>query len=139
MISNNHEHLWGFISCKVLLSQFSFYFISWLLGIPNNLGINNLLLLIFQVCYHFSFTMPFIDDKSLIFTYSNNKLPLNPIIYSFVVLSLTVKFNPFCVYFCIWCETVVQFDPFAWSCSVFPIPSIEEVVFSSLYILASLS
>ena len=38
----------------------------------------------------FPFTMPAIEEKSLIFVYSNNEFFLNSVIYSFVVLSLSV-------------------------------------------------
>lgn len=39
----------------------------------------------------FPFTMPFTEEKSLIFVYSNNEFFLNSVIYSFVVLSLSIS------------------------------------------------
>ena len=41
------------------------------------------------------------------------------------------------VYFCIWGDKLVQFDSSACTCPVFPIPFIENSVYSPLYILAS--
>ena len=29
-------------------------------------------------------------------------------------------FNPFCIYFYVWCKTVVQFQSFAYGCPIFP-------------------
>ena len=46
-------------------------------------------------------------------------------------------FNPFLVYFCMWCEKVIRFDSFACNYPVLPTPFIEEVVFSPLCTLAS--
>ena len=49
---------------------------------------------------------------------------------SFRVLGLTFKpLIHFEFYLCIWCEKVVQFDSFAYSCPIFPMSFIEEAVF----------
>ena len=36
----------------------------------------------------------------------------------------------FWVYFCVWCEKVVQYDSFTCSCPISPTPCNEEAVFS---------
>ena len=60
--------------------------------------------------------------------------------YSFKVYSLTFKsFIHFTFIFCICCEKVVQIHSFARSCTVFPVTSIENAVFSPFYVLASLT
>ena len=63
-------------------------------------------------------------SKSLLPMFSSKK------IYHFG--SYVYVFDPFGIYFCAWCERVVQFDSFASSCPVFPSPFIEEAVFSPL-------
>ena len=52
---------------------------------------------------------------------------------SFMVSSLIFVFNPFLTYFCAY-ERVVQFDSFAYSCSVFP-KQLNEGAIYPLYIL----
>ena len=47
----------------------------------------------------------------------------------FIVSGLTIVFNLFWVYFCIWYEKIIHFDSFAYSCSIFPTVFIEETVF----------
>ena len=51
---------------------------------------------------------------------------------SFMVSSLIFVFNPFLTYFCAY-QRVVQFDSFAYSCSVFPKPLTEEAIYPSVY------
>ena len=58
------------------------------------------------------------------------------IFHSFLWLS-NIPLCIYSVYFCIWCEDVVQFDSFAYSYPFSPTPFIKEVVLFPLYILAS--
>ena len=57
---------------------------------------------------------------------------------SFAGLGLYIHvFNPLWANFCVWCEIFAQFCSSACGCPVFPIPFIEGIVLSLLYILAS--
>ena len=57
---------------------------------------------------------------------------------TFMASGLIFVFNSFWLYFCLWGETVVQFDSFTCNCPIFPTPFIEEDDFTPiLYILAS--
>ena len=44
-------------------------------------------------------------------------------------LSHIEVFHPFGVYLCVWCERVVRFHSFAYSCPIFPAPFTEQAVF----------
>ena len=54
-------------------------------------------------------------------------------------LSHIEVFHPFGVYLCVWCERVVKFHSFAYSCPIFPAPFIEETVFFPFDIFSCLS
>ena len=56
--------------------------------------------------------------------------------WSFMVSALTFKSNPFWVNFCTWCNKVVQFDSFAYSCPVWGFPyCIASLYLPFLYII----
>ena len=46
-------------------------------------------------------------------------------------LSHIEVFRPFGVYLCAWCERVVKFHSFPYSCPIFPLSFMEETVFST--------
>ena len=59
-------------------------------------------------------------------------------LYEFYGFSSYVQvFNSFWISFCVWCKRVVYFHSFAYGCTVFLIPFIEEMVLSPLYIFGS--
>ena len=45
--------------------------------------------------------------------------------------------NSFWISFCVWCKRAVHFHSFAYGCTIFLIPFIEEIVLSPLYIFGS--
>ena len=47
-------------------------------------------------------------------------------------LSHVEVFQPFGVYLCVWCESVVKFHSSIYSCPIFPALFIEETVFLQL-------
>ena len=56
---------------------------------------------------------------------------------TFMVLRLIFKSFVHTIYFCVWCQLVIEFHFFACSCPDLPTPFVEEVIFSPFYAPAS--
>ena len=75
------------------------------------------------------------SSKILLWSVSNGRLPM----FSFISFTKSYinNINPFCVYFYIFCEKVVQYDYFTCSHLVFPTPLVEKDFFPPYWICLS--